>query len=90
MYNTIWGRDILKESEGAERRRGTPPRLFWAELDVTAPVRREYMAGREGSGPLPAARVDPGAAHYRGGREATREDANGVRGGGTGMGLGPY
>ena len=31
VYNTIRGRNVLKECEGAERRRGTPPRLFWAQ-----------------------------------------------------------
>ena len=31
VHNTIRGRDVLKECEGAERRRGTPSRLFWAE-----------------------------------------------------------
>ena len=42
VHNTIRGRDVLKECEGAERRRGTPPRLFWVGQDMTAPERREY------------------------------------------------
>ena len=61
MYNTIRDRNVLKECEGAERRRGTPPRQFWVGQDMTAPVRREYKAEREGSGALPAARVAPQA-----------------------------
>ena len=28
VHNTIQSRDVLKECRGAERRRGTPPRLF--------------------------------------------------------------
>ena len=61
VYNTIWDRGVLEECEGVERRRGTPPRLFWAEQDTTAPVQREYGTEGEGSAPLPAARVDPQA-----------------------------
>ena len=44
VYNTIRGRDVLKECEGAERRRGTPPRLFWAEQDMSMPERLVYGA----------------------------------------------
>ena len=54
VYNIIWDRDVLKDCEGAERRRGTPPRLFWVGQDMTAPEPR---------GPA-------GAAHYRGERAA--------------------
>ena len=55
VYNTIRGRGVLKECEGAERRRGTPPRLFWAEQDMTVPERREYGAEGEGSTSPPSA-----------------------------------
>ena len=48
-HNTIRDRNVLKECEGAERRRGTPPRLFWVGQDMTVPERREYGAEREGS-----------------------------------------
>ena len=44
VYNTIRGRDVLKECEGAERRRGTPSRLFWAEQDMSMPERLVYRA----------------------------------------------
>jgi hypothetical protein len=74
VNNTIRGRDVLKECEGAERRRGTPPRLFWVEQDMTAPERRDYVAEGGGRDPPPAgaplARGSAGAAHYRGGRAA--------------------
>merc|ERR1711966_551760 len=46
VHNTIRDRDVLKECEGAERRRGTPPRLFWAQQDMTVSEPREY--GPEG------------------------------------------
>ena len=39
VYNNIRGRDVLKECKGAKRCRGTPPRLFWAEQDMTVPER---------------------------------------------------
>ena len=57
VYNTIWDRDVLKECEGVERRRGIPLRLFWADQYMAAPERREYGTEGEGSVPLPAARV---------------------------------
>ena len=44
-HNTIRDRDVLKKCEGAERRRGTPPRLFWVGQDMTAPERIEYGGG---------------------------------------------
>ena len=47
VYNTIRGR----ECEGAERCRGTPPRLFWVEQDMSMPERRMYEAERGGSAP---------------------------------------
>ena len=59
VYNTIRGRDVLKECEGAERRRGTPPRLFWAEQDMTVPEQLDY--GAEGGGSAPP----PPASHVR-------------------------
>ena len=64
VHNTIRDRDVLKEFRGAERRRGTPPRLFWAAQDMTEPERWEYGAAREGNAPLPLAsrtRVAPQA-----------------------------
>ena len=42
VHTTICGRDVLKECEGTERRRGTSPRLFWAQQDMMAPEPREY------------------------------------------------
>ena len=57
VHNTIRDHSVLKECEGAERRRGTPLRLFWAEQGMMAPERREYDTVGEGSAPLPAARV---------------------------------
>ena len=60
VHNTILNRDVLKECREAERRRGTPPRLFWSEQDVLAPVAREFGAKREG-GILP--RLE-GRAHF--------------------------
>ena len=42
VHNTIRDRDVLKECKGAERRRGTPPRLFWTEQDMTVPEARVY------------------------------------------------
>ena len=57
MYNTIRDRNVLKECEGAERRRGTPPRLFWAEQDMTVPEQREYGTEGEGSALCLVARV---------------------------------
>ena len=47
VHNTIRDRDVLKECEGAERRCGTPPRLFWVEQDMAVP--------RGGSNPPPTA-----------------------------------
>ena len=44
VYNNIRDRKALKECEGAERRRGTPPRLFWSEQDMSVPATREYGA----------------------------------------------
>ena len=41
VHNNIRDRGVLRECEGAERRRGTPPRLFWSEKDMTKPERRE-------------------------------------------------
>ena len=55
MYNTIRGRNVLKECEGAERRHGTPSRLFWAEQDMTVPERQVHEAERGESGPPPTA-----------------------------------
>ena len=55
VYNTIRGRDVLKECEGAEWRRGTPPCLFWAEQDMTVPERLDYGAEGEGSTHTPPA-----------------------------------
>ena len=55
VYNTIRGRDVLKECEGAERRRGTPPRLFWAEQDMAVPERRDYWTEGEGTTHPPSA-----------------------------------
>merc|ERR1711966_220286 len=65
VHNTIRDRDVLKECKGAERRRGTPPRLFWAQQDMTAPEPREY-GPEEGTGSTSApsasrARVAPQA-----------------------------
>ena len=74
VYNTIRDRDILKECEGAERRRGTPPRLFWAEQDMTVPERREYGAEGEENTLLPSGvsreSGPTGATHYRRGAAA--------------------
>ena len=61
VYNTIRDRDVLKECEGAERRRGTQPRLFLAEQNMAVPEQREYGTEGEGSAPLPTARVAPQA-----------------------------
>ena len=64
VHNTIRDRDVLKECKGAERRRGTPPRLFWAAQDMTEPERREYGAPKGGGAPLISAsraRVAPQA-----------------------------
>ena len=47
-HNTIPDRDVLKKCKEAERRHGTPPRLFWVGLDMEEPERREY--GEEGGG----------------------------------------
>ena len=54
VHNTIRDRDVLKECKGAERRRGTPPRLFWTEQDMTVPEPQEY--GSEGGVPHPPRR----------------------------------
>ena len=51
VYNPVHGRGVLKECEGAEWRRGTPPCLFWVEQDMAVPERREY--GAEGKGSIP-------------------------------------
>ena len=64
VYNTIRDRDVLKECEEAERRRGTPPRLLWAQQDMTAPEPREYGPEERGTTPTPLvsrARVAPQA-----------------------------
>ena len=64
VYNTIRGRDVLKECKGAERRRGNPPRLFWAQQDMTAPEPGEYGPEEGGTTPTPSvscARVSPQA-----------------------------
>ena len=64
VHNNVRDRTVLKECRRAERRRGTPPRLFWTEQDMTEPERREYGAAREGSAILPLAsraRVAPQA-----------------------------
>ena len=64
VYNTSRGRGVLKECEGAERRQGTPSRLFWAQQDMTAPEPREYEPEDEGNTPAPSvsrARVAPQA-----------------------------
>ena len=55
VHNNIRDRTVLKECRRAERRRGTPPRLFWTEQDMTEPERREYGTAREGSAILPLA-----------------------------------
>ena len=51
LYNTIRDRGVLKECKGAERRRGTPPRLFWAGQDIihvhVAPQARPTIAAEE-------------------------------------------
>ena len=87
VYNTIRGRDVLKECEGAERRRGTPPRLFWAEQDMTGPEQREYLwGGRGGKHTHPdgilRARGPAGAAHYRRGAVARGHAGDGRGDGG--------
>ena len=86
-YNTIWDHNVLKECEGAERRRGTPPRLFWVGQDMTAPVRQEYGAEGEGSTHPPVsilrARGPAGVAHYRGGAAARGHAGDGRGGRGT-------
>ena len=61
VYNTIRGRDVLKECKGAERRCGTPPCLFWAEQDMAVPEQREYGTEGEGSAPHLTGRVAPQA-----------------------------
>ena len=48
VHNTIRSRDVLKECREAERRRGTPPRLFWSEQDMSEPTATEFGTGREG------------------------------------------
>ena len=64
VHNNIRDREVLKECRGAERRRGTPPRLFWTEQDMTEPERVEYGPERGTGAPLPSAsraRVAPQA-----------------------------
>ena len=55
VYDIIRGRGVLMECEGAKRRRGTLPRLFWVEQDMAVPERRVYEVEGGGSGPPPAA-----------------------------------
>ena len=50
--------------EGAERRCGTPPCLFWAEKDMSVPEQQKYGTKGEGNTPTPSAsraRVAPQA-----------------------------
>ena len=64
VYNNIRDRNVLRECEGAEWRRGTSPRLFWTEQDMTEPEGVEYGPERGTSAPLPSAsraRVAPQA-----------------------------
>ena len=94
VHNTIRDRDVLKEYRGAERRRGSPSRLFWVEQDMTEPVRWEY--GEEGGEYCPppdgVPRVcDPtGAAYYRSGGAAAWGHAAAGRGRGSTVGQRPY
>ena len=65
VHNTIRDRDVLKECEGAERRRGTSPRLFWAEQDMMVPEQREYRSEGEGITPALTASRAPVAPQAR-------------------------
>ena len=57
VYNTIQGRGVLKEYEGAEWCRGTPTCLFWSDQDMTEPERRKYRAEGGGTRPPSASRA---------------------------------
>lgn len=50
VARTIEGREILEECRGAERRRGTLPRLYWWGQKMDMPERREREGGGGGGG----------------------------------------
>jgi hypothetical protein len=48
IAQTIGGRKILEECRGAERRRGTQPRLYWWDQNFDLPEMRIYSDGKGG------------------------------------------